>query len=172
MPHQRQRVPRAAPRSGQPRPTSLSGPHYCWPVVLGLLSTYRRAASIRRGAARQARRRSWRAAGRSLAVHAPSATGGTSRRAARRTAAPRAPVWKTAAQRLRPIPPPARPASARSIKLRAAFSLGQPRPIGRWQIRPGEYGRVSHTGAATQQVRAQLRVAERQTPRLTRPSRR
>ena len=38
------------------------------------------------------------------------------------------PMWKTAAQRLGPIRPPARPASARKIELRATSSLGQPRP--------------------------------------------
>ena len=44
-----------------------------------------------------------------------------------------APMWIAAAQRLRPIRPPARPRQ-RQVEPRAASTLGQPRPIGRYAL--------------------------------------
>ena len=60
-------------------------------------------------------------------------------------------MWKTAAQRLRPIRPPARPASARSSAGQppASASLGQPRV--NWQLRsdwPAILARFTHRYAA------------------------
>ena len=84
----------------------------------------------------------------------------STRRRRRRTAARAAArrprcgaMWITAAQRLRPIRPPARPASTRSSSGRppASASLGQPRPASaNWQIcwLASHTGRVSHIGAA------------------------
>ena len=95
--------------------------HYCY-MTTGRPSCacfpHRRAAAIRRGAARRARRLDRTAAARPIAVHAPSATGGAFRRAASRAAASCHPGWETAAQSAR------RPASA---SLYPAST--QPRPI-------------------------------------------
>ena len=44
-----------------------------------------------------------------------------------------APLWRRAAQRLRPLRPSSTPRQ-RQIKLRAASSLGQPRPVGRYVL--------------------------------------